>query len=246
MAQDYKHRAGLPRKGGKANTPPPTKPGQRKSPAKASKPNKPRVSARKPASVVNTEKVSAWRWVLVVILVGVFAYCLYLISSTADPEPEPSKPVNTVKTVKSVRQEVKKIAVKPAPLKVIAPVAQKPKPIPKPEVQFDFYKVLPEAEFVVPDYEVKTRKREERIGKAKEGALYSVQAGSFRKYADADSLKAKLVLMGFSPSIEKAAVKSVAWYRVKMGPYKRMASVDAIISRLTDNDMDALVIEVKE
>ncbi|MDF1583734.1 MAG: SPOR domain-containing protein [Methyloprofundus sp.] len=246
MAQDYKHRAGLPRKGGKATTAPPTNPGQRKSPAKASKPNKPGVSARKPVSIVNTEKVSAWRWLLVVILVGVFAYFLYLISSTAEPEPEPSKPVKTVKTVKSVRQEVKKIALKPAPLKVIAPVAQKIKPIPKPEVQFDFYKVLPEAEFVVPDYEVKTRKREERIGKVKEGALYSVQAGSFRKYADADSLKAKLVLMGFSPNIEKAPVKSVTWYRVKMGPYKRMASVDAIISRLTDNDMDALVIEVKE
>jgi len=240
MAQDYKHRAGLPRKGGKANAPPPKSPSQRKPSVKASKPNKPRVSARKPASTVNTEKVSAWRWFLVVVLVGVFAYFLHLISSIT--ESEPSK---KVKVVKPVRQEVKKIEVKSAPLKVIAPVAQKAKPIPKPEVQFDFYKVLPGAEFVVPDYEVKTRKREERIGKVKEGALYSVQAGSFRKYKDADSLKAKLVLMGFSPKIEKAPVKSVVWYRVKMGPYKRMSSVDAIKSRLTDNGMVALVIEIK-
>ncbi len=243
MAQDYKNRAGLPRKGGKVKKTPPKNSGQRKSPVKASKPSKPRVSARKPASTVNIEKVSAWRWALVVVLVGIFAYFLHLISSTA--EPETGKPV---KIAKPIRQEVKKIEVKPAPLKVITPVAKKVKPklAAKPEVQFDFYKVLPEAEFVVPDYEVKTRKREERLGKVKKGALYSVQAGSFRSYTDADSLKAKLVLMGFSPKIEKAPVKSVIWYRVKMGPYKRMASVDAIKSRLTDNGMVALVIEVKE
>ncbi|MCF7971408.1 MAG: SPOR domain-containing protein [Methylococcaceae bacterium] len=147
-----------------------------------------------------------------------------------------------------VKQEVKAMEVKPVPLKVIAPVAEKAKPkaIPKPEVQFDFYKILPEAEFVVPDYEVKTRKREELIGKVKEGASYSVQAGSFRNFKDADSLKAKLILMGFSPKIEKAPVKSVIWYRVKMGPYPRIGSVDAIKSRLTANGMDALVIELRE
>lgn len=238
MAQDYKHRAGLPRKGGQASLPPRTNSGQRKSPVK---PNKPRASARKPTPTVNTEKVSTWRWILVVILVGIFAYFLYRISLTT--ESERSKPITLTKTV---RTDVKKMEVKPAPLKVIAPVAEKAKPRPKPEVQFDFYKVLPEAEFVVPDYEVKTRKREERIGKVKEGALYSVQAGSFRSFKDADSLKAKLVLMGFSPQIEKAPVQSVIWYRVKMGPYKRMASVDAIKSRLTDNGMDALVIELRD
>lgn len=235
MAQDYKHRAGLPRKGGKAV---PKKSGQRKPSAKA---NKPRVSTRKSVPVGKSEKVPAWRWFLVVVLVGVFAYFLYLISSSTAPAPEPS---DSSKVVKPVRQEVKKIEVQRKPLKVIAPVAKKP--VPKPAVQFDFYKVLPEAEFVVPNYEVKTRKREERVGKVKKGVLYSVQVGSFRRYTDADSLKAKLLLMGFSPQIEKAPVKSVIWYRVKMGPYKRMASVDAIKSRLTDNDMDALVIEVKE
>jgi len=241
MAQDYKNRAGLPRKGGQVKKTPPKNSGQRKSLVKASKPNKPRISARKPALTVKTEKVSAWRWVLVVVLVGVFAYFLHFISSTTESEPSKS-----VKVVKPVRQEVKKIEVNPVPLNVIAPVAQKAKPKPKPEVQFDFYKVLPEAEFVVPDYEVKTRKREERIGKVKEGASYSVQVGSFRKYKDADSLKAKLVLMGFSPQIEKAPVRSVTWYRVKMGPYPRIGSVDAIKSRLTANGMDALVIELRE
>jgi len=229
MPQDYKHRAGLPRKNGRANNKPAKKPSPRK------KQVKPRAKVRAP----EVEQVSVWRWLLVFVLVGIFAYFLYQVSISGDPAKE-------VKSVKPIRQEVRRIELKKTPLKVIKPVAKKAAVKQKEEVQFDFYRVLPEKEFVVPDYELKTRKREERVGKVKAGVQYSVQAGAFRHNADADSLKAKLTLMGFSPNIEKAPVKSVIWYRVKMGPYQRTASVDAIVSRLKENGMDALVIEVRK
>lgn len=135
------------------------------------------------------------------------------------------------------------IPAKPETAKVEAPVQEK-KPEPGPVLpQFDFYTILPEKEVVVPDYEINTRAREERVGQAKT-ASYILQAGSFREFKDADSLRAKLALMGIESKVEKAKVGSVIWNRVKMGPYTQMASVSTIRSRLRENGIDAVVMEV--
>ena len=219
MQQDYKHRATSANQGGTKR-----KPRKRNSTARKAK-----SAAREP------NKVPIWRWGLVFGLIALFIYFLYQLPKATKKErpiQRVTKPLDPIKKIPA-----KKVPVKAKPVKVIKP---------KDEIQYDFYTILPEAEYVVPDYEVKTRKREERVGKAKAGVRYSIQAGAFRQYKEADSLKAKLLMMGFLPKIEKAVVGSATWYRVKMGPYNRLASVDAIQSRLKANKMDALVIEVKK
>lgn len=219
MARDYKHRANK------------TSQGTRRQPANTNK-RRP-VPRAKPAG--SPTEVPLWRWALVLGVVGLFAYFLYSLSLT----PEQDKPA---RLTKPLARQIIKTTPKKAP-KVVKRAKQTPA---QHDIQYDFYTILPEAEFVIPDHEVKTRKREERVGKAKSGVQYSVQAGAFRKHKDADSLKAKLLMMGFSPKIEKAIIGSATWYRVKMGPYNQLASVDAIQSRLKSNKMDALVIEVKK
>ncbi len=226
MPRDYKHRADADG-------------AQKKKPRARAKTN----NKRKPSRVAvrkNTQQSSSvpfWRWGLVIGLVALFAYFLNSLSSPAQQE-QPAKTATQKTKALGLKRETAKVAAKPKTKGVT-------KKSTKPEVQFDFYTILPKAEFVVPDHEVKTRVREERVGKEKSGVQYAVQAGSFRHYKDADSLKAKLLLMGFLPKIEKAEVGSVTWYRVKMGPYQRLASVDAIQSRLKANKMDAMVMEVK-
>ncbi len=219
MPRDYKHRAepeGV----------------QRKKPQSRVK-QKTRTGRHTEQSAV----VPAWRWLAVLALVAVFAYFLSTLSSS----PQEAKTGTQKARPLPLPQTPPRVEPKPEP-KASKVAAQKP---PKPKVQFDFYTILPKAEFVVPDHEVKTRVREERVGKEKAGVQYAVQAGSFRRYQDADSLKAKLLLMGFSPKIEKAKIGATTWFRVKMGPYQRLASVDAIQSRLKKNNMDALVMEVR-
>ena len=115
---------------------------------------------------------------------------------------------------------------------------QKPQP-----PQFDFYTILPKKETVVPDHEIKTRTREERVGKNKK-ASYVIQAGSSRDPKEADALKAKLALMGIESKIQKAKVESMIWYRVKIGPYSQMGSVNTIMSRLQKNGMKPVITEV--
>lgn len=217
MERDYKHRAATPKSRGSNR-----KPRKRKSTAKKT------VTAQQP-------RIAVWRWGSVFAVIALFVYFLYSLPVTEQQD----KPKTAI--TKPLKSTIKKAAIKKVPVK--AKTAKSPKP--KDYIQYDFYTILPEAEFVIPDYEVKTRKREERVGKAKTGVKYSVQAGAFRHYKDADSLKARLFMMGFSPKIEKAVIGSTTWYRVKMGPYNRLASIDAIQSKLKSKNMDTLVIEVK-
>lgn len=216
MARDYKSRANSVKK----------KPARKRS----------KVNSR---TKVNPKKegVPLVRWVLVLIVLAGFGYFLY---SLPDTEPE--------KKDQGGRQEknhvIKKVLKKP----VVVPVRKKSlaKKVVKQEVQYDFYTLLPEAEFTIPDHEVKSIKRAERVGKAVKNREYSVQVSSFRKEKDADSLKAKLLLLGFIPKIEKANVKGQTWYRVKIGPYQQMKSVDAIVSRLKENNIGAMVTAVNK
>jgi cell division protein FtsN len=135
------------------------------------------------------------------------------------------------------------IPTKPDAAKTEAPKQEK-KPEPGPVLpQFDFYTILPEKEVIVPDYEINTRAREERVGQAKT-ASYILQAGSFKDFKDADGLRAKLALMGIESKVEKAKVGTVVWNRVKLGPYTQMTSVSTIRARLRENGIDVLVIEV--
>ena len=175
------------------------------------------------------QEIAWWKWGLVVILIALFASFLVFLQGSA-PE-QPSKPSVTKKL------EPAKPVSKPKQQKL---AKEKAKPE---EPRFDFYTILPEKEVVVPDYEIKTRAREERVGKAK-AAKYILQAGSFRDFKEADSLRAKLALMGIESRVEKAQVGNVTWNRVKMGPYSQMSSVTTIKSRLKQNGIDVMVTEI--
>lgn len=136
--------------------------------------------------------------------------------------------------------------------KTIADVASTTKPVeaditkPKePEVkptQFDFYTLLPEKEVVVPEYEIKTRTREERVGQAK-ATQYIMQAGSYNGMKEAEQMRAKLASMGIEANIQKAKVDNTIRYRVKLGPFTQIASVNVINARLKQNGIDVIVTE---
>jgi cell division protein FtsN len=110
------------------------------------------------------------------------------------------------------------------------------------EPRYDFYTILPQAEVVVPDYEIKTRVREELVGKTKT-AKYMMQAGSFRETAEAERHKAKLAQLGIESRVEAAKVGNVMWYRVKVGPYDNSSSVSTIKDLLVKNGIGVIVTE---
>ncbi len=163
-----------------------------------------------------------WQWLLGAVVIGGFGYFLYGLSTGPSPEPE---------------TETEK------------PVAAKPKTEQKPETRsqprkeeprFTFYTILPEKEVIVPEGEVKVRKRQERLGRKLQGR-YFIQAGSFRTHDDADRLKARLALLGVEARIQRAQVKGALWHRVRMGPFASMNEVESIRSRLRKHHIDSVV-----
>lgn len=180
--------------------------------------------------------IGLFKWMLITALIIGFAVFLVYLKSPglqkAAPLAQNQETAPTTKSSKadtgdkvSAKQEIKN---------------QKPQP-----PQFDFYTILPKKEMIVPDHEIKTRTREEQVGKNKK-ASYVIQAGSSQDFKDADQLKAKLALMGIESKIQKAKVESVIWYRVKIGPYSQMGSVNTIMSRLQKNGMKPVITEVDE
>jgi cell division protein FtsN len=172
-----------------------------------------------------------WRWMLITAIIIAFAVFLAYLWSAG------SQPVNP--------QQISQTSPNKAGSEtaVVAKEGQKPEVKPGPKIpQFDFYTILPEKEVVVPEYEIKTRTREERVGKAKE-THYVMQAGSFKTFKEADQLRARLASMGIESKVQKAKVGSVNWYRVKMGPYAQTDSVNTIRARLRQKNIDVIITE---
>ncbi|MDD1622775.1 MAG: SPOR domain-containing protein [Methylococcaceae bacterium] len=187
-----------------------------------------------------------WRWLLVAALIAAFVIFLNMIGKMV-PEliadkPEPEKQL--VEDKKVVKQEVAinpQTAAEPEKKEPEKSVAEQQAAEPE-EPRYDFYTILPQAEVVVPDYEIKTRVREELVGKTK-AAKYIMQAGSFREAAEADRHKAKLALLGIESRVEKAKVGNVIWHRVKIGPYDNPSSVSTIKELLQKNGIGVIVTE---
>jgi len=150
----------------------------------------------------------------------------------------------------------------PAGNRLGAPVAQKASPPAEPEEpeesdaprpRFDFYTILPEMEVVVP--EPKPVARVEAPASSPSAATvskpeappgrYMLQMGSFKKFSDADRLKANLALVGIEADIQKVRIDGGAvFHRVRSGPYDERR-VNALRARLKQNNINSLVIRLK-
>ena len=127
---------------------------------------------------------------------------------------------------------------KPPPPKTVKKTSKREQ---KKKAEFQFYTIL-EQERKIPDYEIKIRKREEQLGRTQPGR-YELQAGSFRKFAEADKRKAQLALLGVEARIEKIKVGDTNWNRIKIGPYFDMVKVDIVRTRLRENSIDVVVMK---
>lgn len=198
----------------------------------------PAYHSHKPSRHDNS--VGILRWMLITALIIAFVVFLVYLRGTGTKQtvtPAQLQPLAIAKPV-NPKTEPKNTEL-PQQKKKPEAGAEEPRP------QFDFYTILPEKEVVVPDYEIKTRAREERLGEVK-ATKYSVQAGSFKEFKQADAVRAKLALMGFESRVEKAKVGSATWYRVKLGPYAQMSSISTIKARLKQNGLDVVVTEVRD
>ena len=117
--------------------------------------------------------------------------------------------------------------------------------------KFDFYKILPGAEEPVSDKELREKLRAAKSqppGQQESSKdVYFIQAGSFQNPADADNQKARLAILGFESSVEPANLPDKGtWYRVRLGPYKKVEEITKVRQQLAQNGIDASLVKTKE
>jgi cell division protein FtsN len=192
---------------------------------------KPRATAgrsqgRSSAAPPARKPLPPWLWLLAGLAVGLFvAFLVYLRQPGSQP---------------TVKAPAAREAVKPASKQAPKPAAQPaPKPADEaPKVSYDFYKILPEYEVVIPEEDLK---KPELAGTP--ATRFVVQAGSFRSSSDAERRKAELALLGLVAKVQTVTVDGRdTWHRVQLGPYQGVREVDRARRLLQDNNVSFIVV----
>ena len=72
--------------------------------------------------------------------------------------------------------------------------------------------------------------------------VYFLQTGAFREQADAESARAKLALIGFEASISEKPSDSGTLYRVRIGPFNQIETMNRMRAKLSENSVDVAVV----
>ncbi|HTX24236.1 MAG TPA: SPOR domain-containing protein [Steroidobacteraceae bacterium] len=109
--------------------------------------------------------------------------------------------------------------------------------------RYDFYQMLPHFEVIVPEKE-RDVKRDVPTATIARPGVYVLQAGSYRDAAEADRVAKQLALQGIDAKVQRVAVDTDVWYRVRIGPISQLSDLNRLRKKLYDADVDAIVIRV--
>lgn len=185
-----------------------------------------------------------WVWLLAGLAIGLFvAFLVYLgkhetVNSSGTPQNNSSSRSAERALVDGPKREQG------------SPKAQdQPEPL-KP--RFEFYTILPEMEVQVREHEVTSppltvsRETNGTREQSVPHTTYVLQVGSFRRHRDADRLKAELALIGLQADIQVVSLGGEdTWHRVRLGPYKDLKALDETRNRLSEHNMQAIVLKKK-
>ena len=131
-----------------------------------------------------------------------------------------------------------------------APIPPTPQAVEQPKRQspsYDFYTLLPESEVVVPRPAPPPTPPTPPTEPAKPAATapatqYFLQAGSFRQRAEADRVRAQIILMGLDARLEDAKLANGdVWHRVQVGPFADPARLSQAEQTLSGNGFNNLL-----
>ena len=76
---------------------------------------------------------------------------------------------------------------------------------------------------------------------------YVLQVGSFKEFSSADKIKAELAFLGIFADIQRVMLNGQdVRHRVRLGPYKSMDEMKDISRRLEDNQIEFMLLELRE
>ena len=120
----------------------------------------------------------------------------------------------------------------------------------RPAPRFEFYRLLPRQEVVVPEPDPLPPREPAGDGDEQPptqataaGARYLLQAGSFRSGEDAERLKARLALLGIEAGIQTVELAGgETWHRVRVGPLPAGDRLNQVRARLEQNQIESILL----
>jgi len=110
--------------------------------------------------------------------------------------------------------------------------------------RFDFYTLLRESEVIVPDTPDTDNTATQSVNS---NDTFLLQVGSFKSNSDADSLRARLLLLNLNAKIEKVSPrKNEIWHRVIVGPFSDRSELANARGKLASNGIDSLLLKRKK
>lgn len=79
-------------------------------------------------------------------------------------------------------------------------------------------------------------------GTAAANGSYFLQAGAYRVLEDAESLRARILLLGLPVSVQRAEVNGMPINRVRVGPFARLDDMNRARGRLGENKIESTVV----
>ena len=135
-------------------------------------------------------------------------------------------------------------APRPDPHRVVRAEAEAASASGKPAEKYDFYQMLPNFEVVVPEKDKDVKRDLPSAAKIERPGIYVLQAGTYRKEADANRVRAQLALQGIEAKVQRVAVDADVWHRVRIGPISNLDELNKLRRQLQAADVDALVIRI--
>ena len=108
------------------------------------------------------------------------------------------------------------------------------------KTRFEFYEMLPDNEESVTEIELQKAAKQPLLKDT-----YYLQVGSFKDTEDAESLKAKIAMLGMEAYVQSADLSEKGmWHRVRVGPFTNTDTIIRTRSSLLQSGIKANLIKV--
>ncbi|WP_263143858.1 SPOR domain-containing protein [Pseudomonas alcaligenes] len=84
------------------------------------------------------------------------------------------------------------------------------------------------------------------LAKAPVSTQFFLQAGSFRKQADAEKVRAQIILLGQNVQVESGTVREETWYRVLVGPFASRDQLTVAQKQLAGSGFSNLLLQQRQ